>query len=127
MNQRSDLAQERRKILLIEDEPAVRRSLQLLLQGHGYSVRGYASAAALLADPSAPDAQALIADYRLRNDDGVSLLEQLKTLGFQGKAILITAFGSPALTAAAEAAGFARVLDKPFAERLLCDTVAHLL
>ena len=37
-------------VFLIEDEPNLRRSLQLLLQGRGFAVRAFASPQSLLAD-----------------------------------------------------------------------------
>src|SRR3546814_14581555 len=38
-------------IALVEDDPGVRRSVQLLLQAKGYDIRSHASSKALLADP----------------------------------------------------------------------------
>lgn len=113
-------------MLLVEDEPAVRRSLQLILQGNGFDVHSYGSGAALLADPSARYARGIVADYRLPDSDGLTILRGLKAAGFDGHAILITAFGSAQLSAQAEAAGFDRVLEKPLADRLLSEAVAGL-
>ncbi len=117
---------ERPTILLVEDEPAVRRSLQLVLQGNGFVVRSYGSAAALLADPGARDARGVVADYRLPDRDGVTMLRDLLATGFSGRAILVTAFGSPELTARARAAGYTRVLEKPLADRVLREAIADL-
>src|SRR3546814_15865794 len=47
---------ERPRLLLLEDDAGVRRSLQLLLRARGFDVRAYAAGAALLADPAACDA-----------------------------------------------------------------------
>jgi len=113
-------------VLLVEDDPAVRRSLQLVLQGSGFLVRSYATGAALLADPSAADADAIVADYRLPDSDGVCLLQDLRKAGFDGPAVLVTGFGSPALAVSAKAAGYARVLEKPLADRVLRETMAGL-
>jgi FixJ family two-component response regulator len=114
-------------ILLVEDEPAVRRSLQLVLQGNGFAVRSYGSGAALLADPDAPAAIGIVADYRLADTDGVTMMRKLKAAGFAGCAILITAFGSPELAVRAEAAGYDRILEKPLAERLLVEAMSDLI
>lgn len=113
-------------VLLVEDDPAVRRSLQLVLQGSGFVVRSYATCAALLADPCVSDACAVVADYRLPDSDGVRLLEDLRQAGFRGRAVLVTGFGSPELAVSARAAGFARVLEKPLADRVLRETMAGL-
>jgi len=113
-------------VLLVEDDPGVRRSLQLVLQGSGFGVRSYATGAALLADPNVGDALAIVADYRLPDGDGVRLLEDLRKIGFRGQAILVTGFGTPELEISARAAGYARVLEKPLADRVLRETMAGL-
>ena len=114
-------------LLLVEDDPAVRRSLQLILQGSGFLVRSYGTIAASLADPNLAHADGVIADYRLPDGDGLTLLRALNDAGFRGHAILITAFGTPQLEAQAHDAGYRRVLEKPLAERMLRETVARLL
>ncbi|HQR88626.1 MAG TPA: response regulator, partial [Caulobacter sp.] len=64
----------RARLLLVEDDPGVRRSLQLLLHGRGFEVRAYASGLALLADPTALDAVCLVSDYRMPEIDGLLIL-----------------------------------------------------
>ena len=113
-------------VLLVDDDPAVRRSLQLVLQGSGFVVRSYATGRALLADPNVGDALAIVADYRLPDGDGVRLLEDLRKAGFRGRAVLVTGFGTPELEISARAAGYARVLEKPLADRVLRETMAGL-
>lgn len=118
---------ERPKVLLVEDDPAVRRSLQLLLQGRGMDVRAYAAGAPLLADPSALDAACFIADYRMSELDGLAILRALRARGWNGPAILITAFPSPELTRQAREAGFQTVIDKPFRQHLISDTILQVM
>ncbi|MBW8744631.1 MAG: response regulator [Sphingomonas sp.] len=118
--------QQKSIVLLVEDDPAVRRSLQLVLQGSGFLVRSHATGAALLADPNVGTAQAMVADYRLPDSDGVRLLQDMQKAGFRGQAILVTGFGSPELEMSARAAGYARVLEKPLADRVLRETMAGL-
>ena len=101
-------------LLLVEDDDGVRRGLQLLLQGQGYDVRSFASGRAALADVAPAEARYLVADYVLGDGDGIHLLSMLRDEGWTGLAVLITAFASPEVTAAAAKAGFATVLDKPF-------------
>jgi FixJ family two-component response regulator len=116
----------RPKILLVEDEPGVRRSLQLLLHAHGYDIRSYASSEALIADPSSDDAVCLVADYLMPHIDGLGVLRALRARGWQQRAILITAFGSPALVAEAMEAGFSAVIEKPLREHELADVIARV-
>ncbi len=107
------------KLLLVEDDPAVRRSLQLLLRGRGYNVRAYADGRQMLDDPAAIDAACLITDYRMTSLNGIDLLRDLRARGWQRPAILITGFHGAALASAAHDAGFDVVLEKPLQDQAL--------
>ncbi|WP_321163640.1 MULTISPECIES: response regulator transcription factor [unclassified Sphingomonas] len=115
------------RLLLVEDDPGVRRSLQLLLQANGFDVRAYASGAALLADQTALDASCLIADYRMSDFDGVDTLTALRAKGWAGPAILITAFPSSDLCASAKDAGFEEIFEKPLRRHVLVKAVERLV
>ncbi len=117
---------ERPRLLLVEDDAGVRRSLQLLFRARGFDVRAYANGTALLADPLSRDACCFVADYRLEEIDGIEVLSRLRDRGWTGPAVLITAFPSAGLTERASAQGFSQVLEKPFRENALADAVARL-
>lgn len=120
------LANDKTRILLVEDEPGVRRSLQLLLQANGFDVRAYATGKTLLADQNALDATCLVADYRMSDCDGIETLRQLRKKGWSGHALLITAFPSADLTARARQAGFDAVFEKPLRQHILVRAVERL-
>jgi len=101
------------EILVVDDDPGLRRSLQLFLRGHGYRVKAYSDVQSIIRDPEASRAVLLVVDYRLAGATGFEVLEMLRSAGFAGSAVLITGFGSKDLTERAEAFGFDLVLDKP--------------
>lgn len=117
----------RPRILLVEDEPGVRRSLQLLLQAQGFDVRAYATASTLLADRTALGSTCLVTDYRLEDMTGTAMVAALRERGWGGVAILITAFPSAQVAAEARAAGVAATIEKPFREHALVDAVLECL
>ncbi|AMK24761.1 MULTISPECIES: response regulator transcription factor [Sphingomonadaceae] len=117
---------ERPRLLLVEDDAGVRRSLQLLFRAQGFDVRAYAAGAALLDDPLSGDACCFVADFRLEQSDGIEVLCRLRERGWPGPAILITAFPSAELTERALAQGFAHVLEKPLREHALTGALARL-
>lgn len=117
----------RPKILLAEDDPGVRRSLQLLLQGRGYNVRSYTSGRALLADPTAVEAVCFVADFCMPDLDGLAILRDLRSRGWDRPAIMVTAFHSPDLAEQALAEGFSVVIEKPLLDHVLTDTLARLV
>ncbi|MET1754528.1 response regulator [Novosphingobium sp. RD2P27] len=122
----SGAAPKRPRLLLVEDDAGVRRSLQLLLQAKGFDVRAYATGAALLADPSSINARCIVADYSMDNIDGLEVLSRLRTRGWVGPAVLITAYSSPTLQERACAEGFNVVLEKPFRDHTLVETINRL-
>jgi len=121
------LPHEKTRILLVEDDPGVRRSLQLLLQANGFDVRAYASGSTLLADDTTLDATCLVADYRMSDCDGVDTLVKLRAKGWAGPAILITGFPSADLTDRAKQAGFAAIFEKPLRHRGVVQAVERLV
>lgn len=118
---------ERPRILLAEDDSAVRRSLQLLLQARGYDVRAHASGRTLLDDPMCTGAACLVADYQLDELDGFEILSRLRSRGWNGPAVLITAYPTPDLQERATSQGFGAVIEKPFREGAVSETIARLL
>lgn len=116
----------RPKILVVEDDPSVRRSMQLFLQGRGFDVRAYATAQSVLDDESASDASGMVADYRIESIDGIELLGRLRAQGWRGAALLITGYPSNELTRDAKAAGFTAVFEKPLNQHDLVDALERL-
>ena len=118
---------ERPRLLLVEDDTPVRRSLQLLLQSRGYEVRAYRSAAGLPSDPEALRATCLVSDLVLPEGDGIGLLRDLRGGGWTGPAVLIAGQLDDEIRMNAAAAGFELVLAKPFLHSMLTAGLARLL
>lgn len=116
----------RPRVVILEDDDGVRRSLQLLLQGRGYDVKAYGSSGSLLADPDLDGTACLVADYRLPEVDGITVLERLRARGWSAPAILVTAFGSDDLNMRARSAGFSEVFEKPFKDHALIVALERL-
>jgi FixJ family two-component response regulator len=127
MNIAQDVGKDKARVLLLEDEAGIRRSLQLLLQASGFDVRAYASGEKLLLDAAVIDSACLVADYRLDEGDGIDTLVRLREKGWQGPAVLITGFPSADLISEARSAGFDAVLEKPLRQRTFVNIVQHLI
>jgi FixJ family two-component response regulator len=110
----SEPGEKRYKVLITDDEDGIRRSLQFLLHAKGYEPKSYTSASALLADAAALSADCMIADYNMPDLDGLSLLTAIRAKGWNGPAILITAYCTEELKRRAKACGYAQVIPKPF-------------
>lgn len=110
-------------ILVSDDDPGVRRALQLLLRSRGYAVFGYTSGSALLADPRAKDADCVILDHRMPDMDGLLILDRLRMQGWRGGAILISGFCDESLARRAREAGFDQLIAKPVIGRAILAAV----
>jgi FixJ family two-component response regulator len=115
------------QVVIVEDDPAVRRSLQLLLRGQGFDVRAFASAETSTADGVFGNPACLVADYKLDRLDGIALLSSLRDSGWQGPAVLVTAFPSTELVEHAVKSGYAAVFEKPLRERSLSEAIWRLV
>lgn len=115
------------RILVSEDDSSVRRSLQLLLRSRGFDVRAYTSGTALLLDPQAQSGDCLVVDYCMPDIDGIAMLKRLRSTGWIGPAILITAHYTESLARSGREAGFAAVLEKPLGDNVLLQTIEQLL
>lgn len=114
-------------ILIVADDAAVRRSLELRLRAAGFDVRAYAEARQALADPETRRAACLIADLVTPGVDGPDLLRMIRAAGWQGPAVLIGGFLTDERTAKALRESYAAVLDKPLADARLMETVNRLV
>lgn len=115
------------RIVIVEDDAGVRRSLQLLLAGRGYKVRAYPSACGLASDPQALRADCLVADLVMPDGCGLALLGQMQGAGWRGRAVLISGHLDPRWEARARGAGYDAVFAKPLAESTLLECLDRLM
>jgi len=105
---------------VIDDDDAVRESLQFLLNTARLSVRTYDSATAFLSSLPKIDFGCIVTDVRMPELSGVDLLRRLKELKVGMPVIVITGHGDVQLAVEAMKIGAADFIEKPFDdERLL--------
>jgi DNA-binding NtrC family response regulator len=110
-------------VLIVEDETGVREGLVRVVQSRGHeptTAASLAEAHALLASRSF---DCILLDLRLKDGDGLELLETLKQSGNDTPVIVATAYGDSDRTIAAMKAGAFEYLTKPFELPLLADAV----
>jgi FixJ family two-component response regulator len=118
---------DRPRILLVEDDAAVRRSLQLLLSGHGYDVRAYARTAGLARETEALRADCLIADLVIPDGNAVTLITDLREAGWKGPAILISGHLTNEWIERALAQGYSAAFAKPIGDSVLIKCLERIL
>jgi FixJ family two-component response regulator len=106
-------------VAVVEDDPAMRKSLERLLRVSGYRTVSFASAEDFL-QGGTENAFALVADIHLPGMSGIDLRRRMLAAGSLLPVIFITAFDDAPLRLEALATGFVDYLYKPFdAQRLI--------
>lgn len=108
---------------LVDDDAAVRDSLELLLRLRGYRTRTFDSGDALL-DAIEPGVHGcIVLDLRMPGRDGVAVQAALAARGIALPIIVLTAHGDAASARAALKGGAFDFLEKPAADDVLASTI----
>jgi two-component system response regulator FixJ len=121
------MADGRALIIIVDDDQAVRDSLQFALQLEGLCVHTHSGAASLLSDPDLNRAGCVILDHRMPRLDGFDLLSTIKAHNPDVPAIMLTSRITPQDKARADAAGVRSVLEKPLLDNVLMDNIRAIL
>ncbi|GAB4179321.1 MAG: response regulator transcription factor [Rhodocyclaceae bacterium] len=125
MNETCDLAST--TVLVVDDDPAVRDAVQRLLRSVGLAAIGYASPARLLAHVPDPPPACIVADMRMPEMNGLELHAALKAQGVGAPFILVTGYADLRLAVRAMRAGAIDLIEKPFEDQELIDSVQRAI
>lgn len=109
----------RGKVYVIDDDEAMRHSLEFLLGSVEYEVALFDSAQAFLDAMPALEFGCVVSDVRMPGIDGIELLRRLKTLQSRLPVIIMTGHGDVPLAVEAMKLGAVDFLEKPFEDDLL--------
>ena len=112
---------------VIDDDEAVRQSIEFLLRTSGLTARTYGSASAFLAAVPSIDSGCVITDVRMPEISGIDLLQRLAERRIKIPVIVITGHGDVPLAVEAMKAGAVDFLEKPFDDELLLRSVRAAL
>lgn len=114
-------------VFVVEDDDAVRDSLQLLLHAEGYQTRGYPDALEFLQENVGQLKGCLILDIRMPEMTGMELHKKLVALRCPLPIIFVTGHGDVALAVEAMKQGAIDFIQKPYREKELLDKVKEAL
>jgi DNA-binding NtrC family response regulator len=115
------------RVLVVDDEPLIRWSIAETLGAAGHQVtEAQDAASALRALADAPDTGLVLLDFRLPDSNDLGLLAEIRRIAPATPVIMMTAFGTPDVTAGALKLGASKVLNKPFNMHDLEDLVRSL-
>ena len=102
-----------RRILVVDDEENIGRSLRMILEREGYQVNAVRSAAEMRRFPEHARMDLVLLDVRLPDANGIDLLRELQAAETPGQVIMISGHGTIADAVEATRAGAFDFLEKP--------------
>jgi DNA-binding NtrC family response regulator len=118
---------QRSRILVVDDDPLIRGSLYEMLRGQRYEVEMASDGAEAMDQLRRHPFQLVIADWKMPQVDGVSLLTHIKRQYPHVSVVLITGFGSVNSAVEAIKNGAFDYLTKPIQPEELEETIARAL
>jgi two-component system response regulator FixJ len=112
-----------RTVHVVDDDPAVRRSLERLLDAAGFHVVSYQSPAAFLNAASGLSAGCVLLDIRMPGVDGLEVQARLNRLRVNLPVIVMTGHGDVPSAVRAMKAGAVDFLEKPFDDETLLNAI----
>jgi two-component system, LuxR family, response regulator FixJ len=115
-------------VFIIDDDPAMRDSLLMLLRGEGIRARGFASAIQFLDAVPEEKTACVITDLRMPQMEGTELIRQLTALRGPGwPVIVITGHADVPLAVQLMKAGVVDFIEKPFDPNRILEAVRGCL
>ena len=114
-------------VYVVEDDEAVRDSLELLLKSDGKPVRPYKSATAFLKDYSDKMAGCIVLDIRMPGMDGMELQKKLNEKHSILPIIFVTGHGDVPMAVDAMKEGAVDFIQKPYREEALLERIEAAL
>jgi FixJ family two-component response regulator len=117
------MTERRPLVIVVDDDPSVRRGLERLLRAVGYAVETFESAQDFLQEGAYERADCLLLDVRMPQRGGLDLQNILVTAGCAVPTIFITGHGDVRMAVQAMKAGAVDFLSKPFDQDELLDAI----
>ncbi len=114
-------------VYVVDDDEAVRDSLQWLLEGNDYRVRCFESAESFLTRFDPREVACLIVDVRMPGMNGLELQDELLRRGCSMPLVFITGHGDVPMAVDTMKKGAIDFIEKPFNEVVLRDLVDRML
>ena len=113
-------------LLVVDDEPLKRATLDIELTAAGYRVLQAADPMAALAQLEQQPVDVVVTDWRMPGMDGIQLLDQIKRRWPQTHVIMMTAYGSVDSAVQAIKRGAYDYVSKPFSTEVLLAKIDRL-
>ena len=116
-----------RKVLVVDDDPVVRKSFDRVLSNKGYAVITAESGEEALRKLDEERYDIVYSDVRMPGMSGLEVAENVKARRPWTPVVIITGYGTEAAEARAKAAGVSSFLHKPLSPEMIEDSVRDTL
>jgi CheY-like chemotaxis protein len=116
-----------RKVLVVDDDPAVRKSIDRVLTGKGYAVITAETGEEALRKLNEEKYDLVYTDIRMPGMSGLEVAEQVKARKPWTPVVIITGYGTDAAQARAKAAGVSSFVHKPLSPAMIEDSARDAL
>jgi len=120
-------SEEKPTVIVIEDDPSVRRSLRRLIATAGFNVQTFDRPSTFLESNPPISNVCFVIDIHLPEMTGVALCEEMRALGRTPPVILITGHVDERTLEMTKRANVAAVLFKPFGREQLLEAISTAL
>lgn len=117
------MTQDSPTVYVVDDDPAVRDSLQFLIESTGLRVLTYEHAQQFLSACDAGMAGCLVVDLRLPGMSGLDMRDEMVERGIELATIVITGHGDVPQAVRAMKSGALDFIEKPFSDQVLLDRI----
>jgi FixJ family two-component response regulator len=114
-------------IYVVDDDAAVRRSLERLLRSYGYRAVSFGNMDECLAASNVMTAQCVLADVAMPGGSGIDLAIALRQRGSRMPVLLVTAHDSDGIRRQGRQAGVVACLRKPVDAPALVEAIRQAL
>jgi len=121
------VTKEQRCVLVVDDQPGIRRLLTEVLNDNGFTVATATNGYEGIKKAEELNPGVILIDMKMPGMDGIEALRELKKLGQSQKAIVMTAYGELDLVNEAKDIGAYAYITKPFDIVALCSMVNEIM
>lgn len=114
-------------VFIVDDDPALRKSLTWLIESVDLTAEAYESAAAFLEAFGEDRPGCIVCDIRMPGMSGLDLQERLRANGSQIPVIILTGYGDVTTAVRAMKAGASDFLEKPVADQVLIEQIQRAI
>lgn len=110
-------------VFVVDDDPAIRKSLRWLIESVGLKVETFELATEFLENYSPESPGCLVLDVRIPGMSGLELQEKLRDRGYDIPVVVVSGYGDVPMAVRAMKAGAIDFLEKPVSDQVLLDYI----